>query len=269
MSKMMNIFLKLSLIIFAFFSLLFPQNKSKSGSEFRKIDNKAFKAGEKLTFDVKYGFVTAGVATFEIPKVKKISGRDVYQIVFQVSSVPSFDWFFKVRDRYETYLDIEGMFPWRFEQHIREGKYSRDFSAFFDQRKGKAKTTEGEYIIPKNVNDIVSAFYFVRTLDLSGLKKGQNIHLENFYKDKVYPLDVVYHGKEKVDVGAGTFNCLLVEPLVKEGGLFKSEGSILIWLSDDDLRLPVKVKTKVIIGSIDAELSRYEGLAGKLTSKMK
>ncbi|RJP65867.1 MAG: DUF3108 domain-containing protein [Ignavibacteriales bacterium] len=258
-----------ALILFLLFTsvVLYAQDKSKSSGEFRKIENKAFKVGEKLTFDVKYGFVTAGVATFEIPKIKKISGRDVYQVVFQVSSVPSFDWFFKVRDRYETYLDAEGMFPWRFEQHIREGKYSRDFSAFFDQRKGKAKTSEGEYDIPKNVNDIVSAFYYVRTLDLSGLKKGQKIHLENFYKNKVYPLDIVYHGKEKVDVGAGTFECILVEPLVQEGGLFKSEGSILIWLSNDELRLPVKVKTKVIIGSIDAELTRYEGLAGKLSSK--
>ncbi len=267
MSKMKKIFNALILSFLFTTVVLYAQDKSKSSGEFRKIENKAFKVGEKLTFDVKYGFVTAGVATFEIPKIKKISGRDVYQVVFQVSSVPSFDWFFKVRDRYETYLDAEGMFPWRFEQHIREGKYSRDFSAFFDQRKGKAKTSEGEYDIPKNVNDIVSAFYYVRTLDLSGLKKGQKIHLENFYKNKVYPLDVVYHGKEKVDVGAGTFECILVEPLVQEGGLFKSEGSILIWLSNDELRLPVKVKTKVIIGSIDAELTRYEGLAGKLSSK--
>ncbi len=267
MSNMKKIFNALILSLLFTSTVLYAQDKSKSSGEFRKIENKAFKVREKLTFDVKYGFVTAGVATFEIPKIKKISGRDVYQVVFQVSSVPSFDWFFKVRDRYETYLDAEGMFPWRFEQHIREGKYSRDFSAFFDQRKGKAKTSEGEYDIPKNVNDIVSAFYYVRTLDLSGLKKGQKIHLENFYKNKVYPLDVVYHGKEKVDVGAGTFECILVEPLVQEGGLFKSEGSILIWLSNDDLRLPVKVKTKVIIGSIDAELTKYEGLAGKLSSK--
>lgn len=238
-------------------------------SEFRKVTNNAFRAGEKFTFDVKYGFVTAGIATWEIPKIKKISGRDAYHIVFLVNSLPSFDWFFKVRDRYETYLDVEGLFPWRFEQHIREGKYSRDFSAFFDQRKSKAKTTEGEYNISKYANDIVSALYYVRTYDFSNFKKGQKIHLENFYKDKIYPLDVVYHGKERISVGAGTFNCFLVEPLVMEGGLFKSEGSILVWLTDDQLKIPIKVKTKIIIGSIDAELTSYQGLAGKLESKVK
>ncbi len=236
--------------------------------EFRKLDNKAFKVGEKLTFDVKYGFVTAGVAVMAVPRLKKISGRDVYNITFEVNSVPSFDWIYKVRDHYETYVDEEGLFPWRFEQHIREGSYSRDFSAFFDQRNGRAKTSGGEYKIPRYVNDIVSAFYYARTLDYSKLKIGDYIQLKNFYKDSVYTLDVKYLGKEQTSVPAGTFNCIIVEPIVKKGGLFKSEGSIFVWLTDDILKIPIKVKTKVVIGSIDAVLTNYEGLAGKLNSKV-
>ncbi|HZW39533.1 MAG TPA: DUF3108 domain-containing protein [Ignavibacteriaceae bacterium] len=235
--------------------------------EFRKVENKAFKVGEKLTFDVKYGFVTAGIATFHIPKIKKISGRDAYHVTFEVNTVPSFDWMYKVRDRYETFLDVEGLFPWRFEQHIREGGYSRDFSAFFDQRKGKAKTSEGEYNIPKYVNDIVSAFFYARTLDFSNMKKNERINLKNFYKDKVYDLDVRYLGRETIEVPAGKFDCIIVEPLVQEGGLFKSEGNILVWLSNDEVKMPVRVKTKVVIGSIDADLTKYEGITGTLKSK--
>ncbi|KAB2845987.1 MAG: DUF3108 domain-containing protein [Melioribacteraceae bacterium] len=238
-------------------------------TEFRKIKNEAFIVGEKLTFDVKYGFVTAGVAEMAIPKMKRISGRDAYHVTFQVNSLPSLDHLYRVRDRYETYIDKEGLFPWRFEQHIREGGYKRDFSAFFDQRNGKAKTSEGSYDIPEYVNDIVSAFYLARTFDYSKLKVGDKFNLQNFYKDKVYPLDVVYKGKETIDVGAGTFDCIIVEPLVQEGGLFKSEGNIIIWLSDDNLKIPIKVKTKVLIGSIDAELTGFEGLAGKFKSKKK
>ena len=240
---------------------------SPAGDDFRKVENKAFSAGEKLTFDVKYGFVTAGVATMSIPQMKKISGRDVFHITFEVSSVPSFDWIFKVRDRYETYVDASGLFPWRFEQHVREGKYSRDFSAFFDHRKLKAKTSEGEYTIPRYVNDIMSAFYYARTFDYSKMKIGEKVKLYNFYKDKVYDLDVRYLGKERIKVAAGTFDCIMIEPLVTEGGLFKSEGNIIIWLSNDDLKIPVKVKTKVVIGSIDADLNAYEGLNGQLSSK--
>jgi hypothetical protein len=236
-------------------------------SDFKKLENRAFKTGEKLTFDVKYGFVTAGIAEMAIPKVVKISGREAYNVTFKVSSVPAFDAFYKVRDRYETFIDTEGLFPWRFEQHIREGGYSRDFSAFFDQRKGKAKTSEGAYDIPPLVNDIISAFYIARVFDYSKMKPGDKFKLQNFYKDTTYPLDVIYRGKETVSVDAGTFECIIVEPLVQEGGLFKSEGTLIIWLSDDILKIPVKVKTKIIIGSIDAELSAYAGLAGELKSK--
>jgi hypothetical protein len=248
-------------------NFLIAQQSSKPIEEFRTLENKAFKEGEKLTFDLNYGFVTAGVAVMEIPRIKRISGREAYHITFEVNSVPSFDMFYKVRDRYETYLDIEGLFPWRFEQHIREGGYTRDFSAFFDQRKGKAKTSEGEYEIPLYVNDIVSAFYYARTFDYSDMEVDDLVHLQNFYKDRVYDLDVKFLGKETIEVPAGKFDCIIVEPLVKEGGLFKHEGNIIVWLTDDELKLPVKVRTKIVIGHVEAKLSTYEGLAGKLTSK--
>lgn len=259
--KMKKIFIQLVILI------PFVVAAQTTQVDFRKLENHAFKEGEKLTFDVKYGFVTAGIATMEIPEIKKISGRNAYHITFEVNTVPSFDWVYKVRDRYETYLDVEGIFPWRFEQHIREGSYSRDFSAFFDQRKGKAKTSEGEYDLPRYTHDIVSALYYARTLDYSNMKVDDRIHLQNFYKDKVYDLDVKYLGRETISVEAGKFDCIIVEPLVKEGGLFKNEGSIVVWLTNDPLKIPIKVKTKVVIGSIDAELTKYEGVAGKLTSK--
>jgi hypothetical protein len=247
--------------------ILFSGHSYSQKSEFRKIENKAFKVGEKLTFEVKYGFITAGYAEYSIPKIVKIAGRDVYNVTFNVSSVPAFDPFYKVRDHYETFIDVEGIFPWRFEQHIREGGYSRDFSAFFDQRKLKAKTSEGSYDIPKYVHDIVSALYLGRTFDYSKMKVGDKVHLENFYKDKTYPLDIIYRGTETVSVSAGKFDCIILEPLAQEGGLFKNEGTIIVWVTDDALKIPVKVKTKVPVGSIDAELYRYSGLAGELKAK--
>lgn len=265
---MKSYFSKYILLIISIITLTaFNFSYSQSKDNFRKVKNTAFRVGEKLTFDVKYGFVTAGIATFEIPKIKRISGRDAFHVTFEVNTVPSFDVFYKVRDRYETYIDVEGIFPWRFEQHIREGKFSRDFSAFFDQRKGKAKTSEGEFDIPLYVNDIVSAFFYARTLDYSNLKEGDKINLKNFYKNKTYDLDVVYLGKETIEVPAGKFECIIVEPLVQEGGLFKSEGSIVIWLTNDEAKIPVRVKTKVVVGAIDADLTSFEGVAGKLSSK--
>lgn len=250
---------------------------STAKAEFRKINQTAFKPGEKLTFEISYGFVNAGTAIMEIDKnYQTLNGRKCYDIRFNVNSTSSFDWVYKVRDFYRTYVDAEGLFPWRFEQHIKEGNYQRDFEAIFDQQNHTAKTYtgekdpkkfEGEYKIPEYTQDAMSAFYYFRTLDYSKMKEGDKILLQNFYKDTTYPLQVKYLGKETIEVTAGEFRCIKVEPLVQEGGLFKSEGSIIVWMTDDERRMPVKVKTKVIIGSIDADLSEYTGLAGPLNSK--
>ncbi len=236
----------------------------------QKINSsKPFDVGERLFFDVNYGFITAGKAEMSIPKLDTVLGAATMKVEFTVRSTPTFDFFFEVRDRYETYLDTGGIFPWRFEQHIKEGKYSRDYTAIFDQKNHIARTGEESFPIPPFVHDIMSAFYYARAIDYTNFKPGQRVNLQNFFHGKTNPLDVKYIGKQKVTVDAGTFNCIIVEPLVKEGGLFKSEGRILIWLSDDGLKIPVKVSSKVIIGSIDAELREYQGLKGELKSKVK
>lgn len=265
------------LLIISSFNLNIAQDTSANKKEFRKINQNAFKPGEKLTFEINYGFVTAGEAVMEVdPVYQTINGRKCYDIRFTVNSTSSFDWVYKVKDFYRTYVDVEGLFPWRFEQHIKEGTYQRDFEAIFDQQNLKAKTYtgekepkkfEGEFDIPEYTQDAMSAFYFYRTFDYSKMKVGDITTVQNFYKDKTYPLQVKYLGKETIEVPAGEFRCVKVEPLVQEGGLFKSEGSIIVWMTDDERKMPVKVKTKVVIGSIDADLSEYSGLAGPLNSK--
>lgn len=264
------------LLILISFQFTFAQT-SDIKNEFRKIEQNAFKPGEKLTFEINYGFVTAGEAVMEIdPVFQTMNGRKCYDIRFTVNSTSSFDWVYKVKDFYRTYVDVEGLFPWRFEQHIKEGNYQRDFEAIFDQENHKAKTYtgekdpkkfEGEFEIPEYTQDAMSAFYYYRTFDYNNMKVGDITTVQNFYKDKTYPLQVKYLGKETIEVPAGEFRCVKVEPLVQEGGLFKSEGSIVVWMTDDDRKMPVKVKTKVVIGSIDADLSEYSGLAGPLRSK--
>ncbi len=233
----------------------------------RAEPQRAFGVGERLLFDVNFGIITAGYAEMLIPKLDTVMGNTTYQVQFNVRSTPTFDMFFEVRDRYETYLDTAGIFPWRFEQHIKEGKFKRDYSAYFDQKNHVAQTPDGDFPIPPFVHDIMSAFYYARTIDFTGFKVGQRVKLMNFFKGKSNPLEIKYLGTQKIDVDAGTFNCIIVEPMVKEGGLFKSEGRILIWMSNDERRIPVKVNTKVIIGSIDAELKEYSGLNGPLKAK--
>jgi hypothetical protein len=232
----------------------------------RKLPNTAFTSGEYLRFDVKYGFVTAGEARMIVTDTL-FNGRKCHRVEFTLNTKPFFDAFFKIRDKYLTYIDSAGLFPWRFEQHIREGGFSRDFTADFDQRSHIATTSEGKYSIPPYVHDMMSALYYARTINYTGFSAGQKIHLQNFYKDSTYDLDVKFKGRQEADVDAGKFNCVIIEPLAKEGGLFKSDGKVYVWMSDDERRIPVNVSTKIAIGSIESELVEYVGLAGPLNAR--
>jgi hypothetical protein len=234
----------------------------------RKLSNTSFSGGEYLRFDVNFGFVTAGEAIMRVEDTVYHGSRRCLKIMFSVNSKPFFDMVYKVRDRYRTYFDADGLFPWRFEQHLREGNYERDFVAEFNQRDHVAITSEGKYTVPPYVQDIMSAFYFARTLDYSKCTEGQRIHLQNFYKDSTYQLDVKFRGRQEIEVAAGKFRCIVIEPMAREGGLFKSEGSVYVWLTDDDRRMPVRVNSKVAIGSIDSELMEYRGLNGPLDGKI-
>lgn len=232
----------------------------------RKIPNNAFGAGEFLRFNINYGFVTAGEATLEV-RDTLFNDRRCHLVEFRLISKPFFDAFYKVRDHYLTVIDADGLFPWRFEQHIREGGFSKDFTADFDQVNHVAYTTNGKFSIPPYVQDMMSAFYHARALNFSKFRPGEKLHLRNFYKDSTYELDVKYKGVQAADVEAGEFNCLIVEPLAREGGLFKSEGKLYVWMTNDDRKMPVLVTAKILIGKVEAELIEYRGLNGPLNSK--
>jgi len=225
------------------------QQSVKSADSLRDIHQTAFTLGERLVYDVGYSFITAAEAVFSIPEIQTISGRECYQVLFSVNTTRTFSFFYKVDDRYETMIDKKGIFPWRYKQRIREGKYSNDFDAEFDQLNNIAITKNGRYPIPPYVHDVVSAMFYCRTMDFSKSRPGQKEYLQNFTKDKTFQLAVKFLGYQ--------------------GGLFKSEGRILIWMTNDERKIPVKVSTKVPIGSIDAELREYSGINGPIKAKVK
>jgi hypothetical protein len=235
---------------------------------FREHPNEAFIAGERLVFDLSYGVVKAGEGEMRIPEVIHIGGREVYRVQLTARSVSPFSWVYRVEDLWETHIDKQGIFPWKFSERIREGGYRRNSDVAFDHTNNRAVTKDGEYPIPAYTHDMVSAFYYVRTLDFSDLEPGDRITVQNFHRDSTYSLDVIFHGREEVRVKTGTFNTIIIEPLIREGGLFKHEGAIHIWLTDDNLRIPVRMRTRIPIGSITAELSRYSGLRDAIRARV-
>jgi hypothetical protein len=240
---------------------------------YRTITNTAFSYGERLSYEISYGFLTAAEAFMNIsPAPVMINGRDTYEINFDVNSRSSFDLVYKVRDNYKTYIDAKGLFPWKFEQHIRESSYKRDFEAMFlqDSLKVRTKTDNTnirEFQVPEYVQDILSSLYYTRTIDFRNYKEGDVISIQYFYNDKYVPLQVRFEGREEVDVASGKYRTFILKPELTEGFTSKTS-DIYIWLTDDDRKIPVQVKMKIIIGALVAELTDYSGLSGPINAKI-
>ncbi len=244
-----------------------------SERSFRYVPNEAYGFGERLEYKVGYKFITAGRGYFHIlPDSIYWNGRTCYDVRFQVRSLKSLDFLYKVKDSYRSVIDVGGIFSWHFEQHIREGDYRRDFKASFDQVKNYAYTELkgkiNKFRVEPYMHDIVSAFFYVRTLDIGSMPKDTVFYLKNFFDDTTYSLGVKIMGKQTIEVEAGKFRCVVVKPLVVEGGLFQSEGKILIWLTDDERKIPVKVGAEILIGFVGAELVRYRGVRGPIDAKL-
>jgi len=257
-------------ILTAFAIAPYPLNSGESTKALRYVSNTAFGFGEKLEYDITYSFIKAGTATFEVgKKVHEVNGRDCYRVSFLMASNPDFEFIYWVRDQYVTWLDVDGVFPWQFIQRTRERKYKKDYKAVFDQHKNKAVTSEGTFDVPPFIHDVISAFYYVRTFDLSSFKKGEVIRLQNFFDKKTHDLLVKVHGRERIEVDAGTFDCVIIEPMILSESPFGVDGKLLLWMSDDDRKIPIKVSTHIPIGSVDAELRQYSGTRGAITAKVK
>ncbi len=224
----------------------------------RVVANPAFQVGECLKFVIRYGPVRAGFAYLEITEIVEINGRFCYHVVSRAESNDFFSSFYKVRDRVESLIDTTGIFPWRFEKHLREGKYSADIVNIFNQANRLVVTRRDTTVVPPYVQDVLSAMYYVRT---QPLELGQSLSVDNFSDGKNYPLEVKVHKREKVRIEAGKFSCIVVEPILKSTGLFQQKGTLKVWLTDDAAHMPVLMKSEIVIGSIIAELIEYKGVS--------
>jgi hypothetical protein len=254
-------------IYFAAVRMVFAQsNESNIDSNMtvdtfeRLVENVAFGVGEHLDFDIKYGFITAGSATMSVKRMIEYESRPCFLIETTAESNSFFSTFYKVDDRVESIIDAAGLYSWRFEKNLSEGKYRAHRQITFDQRNNIAYySKEEDHLdtadVPNNVQDVLSVFYFVRT---QPLEVGKSVFVDNYNDGKLHKLEVRVLEKETITVSAGTFECFVVEPLLQSVGVFKHEGRLKVWLTADRLRLPVLMKSKVLVGSISAELTDYE-----------
>jgi hypothetical protein len=223
----------------------------------REVASRPWSAGENLVFSVEYGFYRAGTATMSVLDAEYVNGGLSFHIRTTAESNDFISSFYKVRDKVDSYVDIKGIFSRRFEKRLREGGYSSDeYVDLYHDRLIALSTKQKRALveIPLYVQDILSTLYYIRTFDL---KVGRNETIETYADGKVYPLKVLVYKKEKVEVPAGTFMCVLIEPVLKSEGIFRQKGRLLVWLTDDKNRIPVKMTSKVAIGNIAAKLVSY------------
>lgn len=212
-----------------------------------------FAVGEKMTYAIRYKFITAGMATMEVTDIVDCDSSRCYLISSAAWSTGPFSLFFEVRDSVFSLMDVESLHTRHFEKHLREGNYQRDEVVVFDQEKRTATYSDGSVIdVPAEVQDVLSSLYFLRTKELS---VGMTVVVQNHSDKKTYPLEIRILRTETVTVPAGKFECLVVEPILKASGLFQHQGRLTVWLTKDSRLVPVMMKGRIIIGSIDAVLT--------------
>ena len=229
--------------------------------------NSAFKSGEWFRFKMSYsGWMKAGEATLEI-KDSYHNEKPVFHVVGKGKTTGAISWFFKVRDRYESYIDKETNLPYRFIRDINEGGHTKNLEIEFDHENQKAhvnnikKNKQSSHDIELNVQDMVSAFYYLRNnYDTSDIKPGDEVNLNMFFDFENYNFKLKFLGRETLRTKFGKVKTLKFRPYVLAGRVFKEEESLTLWVSADKNKIPLRIKADLAIGSLRADLEAFKGL---------
>jgi hypothetical protein len=241
---------------------------------YRKIHNTAFVRGEKLTFRVAFnssltGSITGGKATLEVKDDNKIlNNRSTYHVIGEGKTTGFIELFYKVHDRFESYFDQDALIARQFIRRTRENNYKKDDLVVFRQDDLLAVSLTKIVKVPANMQDVISVFYYARTLDITNLEPGGILQVPFFLDDSVYNSRVIFKGRETVTTKLGKFRCIAFRPMVATGYAFDDPYPITIWLTDDANRLPVLLESEQSVGRARVELISYSGLANPLTAKL-
>ena len=240
-----------------------------AGNSFCGLRNQAFNAGEHLTMVVFYSvaglYVNAGTATFSTT-LERMNNKPVYHVVGTGVTNTKYDWIFKVRDRYETYFDTATLQPYKFIRNVDEGGYKKYENVTFNQGANTAITTEGVYKVPPCIQDVLSAVYYARNINFDSYEVGAKIPFDLFMDNEVFPMYVRYLGKEVVKTRYGKFRTIKFKPLLVKGTLFEGGEKMTVWVSDDKNKVPLRIESDIIVGSVKVDMMSYRNLRHPFTS---
>jgi hypothetical protein len=236
--------------------------------------NFPFKRGEKLVYNVYFksfitGKINAGEIIMEVKNTNRsINGRNTFHVECAGKSKRTFNWFMKVDDKFESYMDEQSLTPLLFIRQTREGHYKKDDHVEFLPHQNQAISRKKINKIPPVVHDILSACYYARTKDFSRMKPGEDFSLPIFFDDSVFTSRIVFHNREVVQTKMGSFNCISFRPMVLTGNVFSNRYPMTVWITDDENKIPLLVRSALILGRIEIELVKSSGLAFPLLSQV-
>jgi hypothetical protein len=245
-------------------------------SSFAKGQAVSYKVGEKVTYTIQYGFITAGSGTLEL-KSDTFNGKEVWHSKLAARTTGMAEAIFKVLDIYESFIDPDTELPVKSIRNIHEGRYRRYNVVLFDH-KSRADSSiltsdlTGKHIAPPRIHDVLSCFYYFRNHILpvdSNLREGELTTIMTWFCDELYPIRLRYKGIEEVKTRLGKIKCYKFNPVTETGRLFKTEEDISFWFSADKNFLPVKIRFDIFVGAFTCEIVNYEGLIYPLGSNEK
>jgi hypothetical protein len=250
--------------------LFFPREK-ESTTVFCGMNNRAFQHGEVVKMIVYYStlgaYIGAGEATFTTT-LERYNGKPAYHAVGVGNTYSFFDHFFKVRDRYESFMDTGSLLPMKFIRQVNEGGYKIYNNVSFNHAAKTAVSTNGAFPISSCMQDVVSAIYYARNLDFSKCKPGDKIPFDMFLDDEVHHLYIKYMGRVKIKTQYGKFRAIKFKPLLVKGTIFEGGEGMTAWVSDDPNHLLLRVESPIIVGSIKVDMMGYRNLRHPLSSFM-
>lgn len=247
----------------------FSMNAGAPNDNFCGTRNVSFNVGEEVSFTVYYAvagiYVNAGTATFT-NTLETINNRPVYHITGDGKTNPSYDWIYKVRDKYETYIDTATMQPLKFIRNVNEGGYKKYQNITFNKTANTAITTDGVFKVPECIQDVVSSMYYARNIDFSKLQPEDKIPFSMFLDNEVFNMYIRYLGKETIKTKYGKFNTIKIKPLLLKGTIFEGGENMTVWITDDANHIPVRVESPIVIGKVKIDMMSYSNLRYPLTS---
>lgn len=238
--------------------------------------NQSFRSGEQLTYVVNYNWgaiwMTTAEVTFSV-NAAEMNGKKVYHFTGVGGTYPKYDWFYKVRDRYEAFADTLTLSPIRFKRDVNEGSTHAKDDYVFSQRKNKVyiseqrgeKTKFDSLNISACTNDVITAIFYARCLDFSAYKPNDTIPISFVLDGEVFNSYIRYVGKETIySELLGNVRCIKFKPKLVEGTIFKGGEGMTVWVTDDKNKMPVYVETPIIVGTIKVSLNKYTGLRNSI-----